>query len=105
MEVSRLAKLGDILIGRKGHPEVEGTMGQYDPAAGIYLVEDLADVAALRVKDPSQLSYVTQTTLSVDDTQAIIAALMFVFLPWQRQRRRYLLCDSKSARRGKAVSA
>ena len=82
MEVSRLAKLGRecVLIGHKGHPEVEGTMGQYDnPAAGIYLVEDIADVASLRVKDPSQLSYVTQTTLSVDDTQAIIAALMVRF--------------------------
>ena len=92
MEVSRLAKLGRecVLIGHKGHPEVEGTMGQYDnPAAGIYLVEDIADVASLRVKDPSQLSYVTQTTLSVDDTQAIIAALMVRW--WWSARRPVLI--------------
>ena len=78
MEVARAAKRGEecILIGHKGHPEVEGTMGQYDnPTGGIYLVEDLEDVAALSVKNPEQLHFVTQTTLSVDDTRDIIGAI------------------------------
>lgn len=78
MEVARCSKHGYecILIGHAGHPEVEGTLGQYNnPAAGAYLVESVADVAALTVKNPQQLYYVTQTTLSVDDTKAIIAAL------------------------------
>jgi len=66
-----------ILIGHAGHPEVEGTLGQYHPdsAGGIYLVETVEDVATLRVKDPEFLAYVTQTTLSMDDTADIIAAL------------------------------
>ncbi len=79
MEVTRYAKKGSevILIGHKGHPEVEGTMGQYDGAAGgeIYLVEDEADVAALIPNDPKSLSYVSQTTLSMDDTAKVIKAL------------------------------
>jgi 4-hydroxy-3-methylbut-2-en-1-yl diphosphate reductase len=78
MEVARYARRGYecILIGHKGHPEVEGTMGQYDcPEAGIYLVESIADVATLAVKNPKQLYYVTQTTLSVDETREIIAAM------------------------------
>jgi len=78
MEVARYARKGVecILIGHAGHPEVEGTMGQYDNEdAGIYLVESVADVEALALKDPSHCCYVTQTTLSVDDTQQIIAAL------------------------------
>ncbi len=78
MEVARQSRKGHecILIGHAGHAEVEGTLGQYkNPQGGIYLVEDLADVAALKVKDPSNLYYVTQTTLSVEDTQQIIAAL------------------------------
>ncbi|GHA77760.1 4-hydroxy-3-methylbut-2-enyl diphosphate reductase 2 [Formosimonas limnophila] len=62
-----------IMIGHKGHPEVEGTMGQADD--GIYLVETEADVAAVSVLNPEQLAYVTQTTLSVDDTRGIIDAL------------------------------
>jgi 4-hydroxy-3-methylbut-2-enyl diphosphate reductase len=62
-----------VMIGHRGHPEVEGTMGQ--SAGGMYLVETAADVAALRVKDPRNLSYVTQTTLSVDDAAVVIAAL------------------------------
>lgn len=79
MEVVRHARQGRdcILIGHKGHPEVLGTMGQY-PEGGLgkmYLVENVADVAVLEVRDPSTLAYVTQTTLSVDDTQAIIVAL------------------------------
>lgn len=79
MEVMRYSRDGweCILIGHAGHPEVEGTMGQYDTAYGgqIYLVEDEADVARLRVCNPSKLAYVTQTTLSVDDTSRVIDAL------------------------------
>jgi 4-hydroxy-3-methylbut-2-enyl diphosphate reductase len=80
LEVSRHCKAGDevILIGHKGHPEVEGTMGQYqceNPGTGIYLVETPDDVAKLNVKDKTKLSFVTQTTLSIDDTQAVIDAL------------------------------
>jgi 4-hydroxy-3-methylbut-2-enyl diphosphate reductase len=62
-----------VMIGHKGHPEVEGTMGQVE--GGIYLVETPEDVAALVVKDPAKLAYVTQTTLSVDDAADIVAAL------------------------------
>ncbi|MEM9101804.1 MAG: 4-hydroxy-3-methylbut-2-enyl diphosphate reductase [Pseudomonadota bacterium] len=78
MEVAKISKKNEecILIGHKGHPEVEGTMGQYDSMASkIYLVEDLEDVAALRVENPKRLHFVTQTTLSVDDTRSIIDAL------------------------------
>jgi 4-hydroxy-3-methylbut-2-enyl diphosphate reductase len=79
MEVSRYARTGTeaILIGHEGHPEVEGTMGQYDRGQGgdIYLVEDEADVATLQVRNPEQLAFVTQTTLSVDDTAKVIDAL------------------------------
>ncbi|WP_188150220.1 4-hydroxy-3-methylbut-2-enyl diphosphate reductase [Teredinibacter waterburyi] len=66
-----------ILIGHQGHPEVEGTMGQYDTSNGgaIYLVEDEADVEKLEVKDPDRLCYVTQTTLSMDDTARVIDCL------------------------------
>jgi 4-hydroxy-3-methylbut-2-en-1-yl diphosphate reductase len=62
-----------VMIGHKGHPEVEGTMGQ--ASGGMYLVESIDDVATLEVKDPQQLAYVTQTTLSVDDAASIVAAL------------------------------
>ncbi|MED5523951.1 4-hydroxy-3-methylbut-2-enyl diphosphate reductase [Gallaecimonas pentaromativorans] len=78
MEVARASKKGmeTILIGHAGHPEVEGTMGQYhSPDGGIYLVESPADVATLAVKDPANLCFVTQTTLSVDDTSDVIDAL------------------------------
>jgi len=66
-----------VLIGHKGHPEVEGTMGQYrcDKEVGIYLVETPEDVARLVVRDPARLAYVTQTTLSMDDTTRVIDAL------------------------------
>jgi len=65
-----------IFIGHAGHPEVEGTMGQYaNPEGGIYLVESPDDVAKLQVKHPENLAYVTQTTLSIDDTQAVVTAL------------------------------
>ena len=62
-----------VMIGHAGHPEVEGTMGQID--GGVHLVESVADVEALVVRDPAQLAYVTQTTLSVDDAAGIVAAL------------------------------
>ena len=79
LEVSRYSADGRecILIGHKGHPEVEGTMGQYDYSQGgnIYLVEDTEDVQALEVSNPELLSYVTQTTLSMDDTARVIDAL------------------------------
>lgn len=78
MEVTRYSRKGFecILIGHQGHPEVEGTMGQYDNAdGGIYLVEDEADVEKLEVKNPDNLYYITQTTLSVDDTAKVIDAL------------------------------
>jgi 4-hydroxy-3-methylbut-2-enyl diphosphate reductase len=65
-----------VFIGHGGHPEVEGTMGQYDnPEGGIYLVESPQDVETLAVKNPDNLAYVTQTTLSIDDTQAVVEAL------------------------------
>ena len=75
IEVEKMHKAGReiIMIGHKGHPEVEGTMGQSD--SGMYLVETPADVEALTVKDPAKLSYVTQTTLSIDDAASIVDAL------------------------------
>jgi 4-hydroxy-3-methylbut-2-en-1-yl diphosphate reductase len=79
LEVADYSRLGweCILIGHAGHPEVEGTMGQYDRSRGgdIYLVENESDVVALQVKNPSKLAYVTQTTLSMDDTAKVIDAL------------------------------
>ena len=78
MEVARYARRCEecVLIGHAGHPEVEGTMGQYDcPEGGIYLVETIEDVGALQLKDPGRVHYVTQTTLSVDETKAIISAM------------------------------
>ncbi|MBU3070679.1 4-hydroxy-3-methylbut-2-enyl diphosphate reductase [Aestuariicella sp. G3-2] len=79
MEVTRFSQEGSecVLIGHQGHPEVEGTMGQYDHSHGgeIYLVENEADVAKLDVKNPDKLSFVTQTTLSMDDTAKVIDAL------------------------------
>lgn len=83
MEVTRYARKGSevILIGHKGHPEVEGTMGQYDHSHGgeIYLVEDEKDVLALEPVNPNALSYVSQTTLSMDDTAKVIKALRAKF--------------------------
>ncbi len=79
MEVARLRGQGVecILVGHAGHPEVEGTMGQAND--GIYLVERVEDVAALRVRSPEKLAYVTQTTLSMDDTARIVEALRVKF--------------------------
>jgi 4-hydroxy-3-methylbut-2-enyl diphosphate reductase len=79
MEVTKYSREGMecILIGHQGHPEVEGTMGQFDRSKGgeMYLVERVEDVAHLKVKNPNRLAYVTQTTLSMDDTRQIIDAL------------------------------
>jgi 4-hydroxy-3-methylbut-2-enyl diphosphate reductase len=80
LEVARQCRAGRdvVLIGHAGHPEVEGTMGQWKAEAGagrIYLVEDLDDVAALALEQPENCAYTTQTTLSVDDTRGIISAL------------------------------
>ncbi|TPG62045.1 4-hydroxy-3-methylbut-2-enyl diphosphate reductase [Ewingella americana] len=78
MEVARASRKGTeaILIGHAGHPEVEGTMGQYsNPQGGMYLVESPADVYKLQVKDEKNLCFMTQTTLSVDDTSEVIDAL------------------------------
>ena len=79
IEVKRYAREGRevVLIGHEGHPEVEGTMGQFDAAHGgsIYLVETPEDVARLPVRDPTHMAYVTQTTLSMDDTAKVIDAL------------------------------
>ena len=66
-----------VMIGHSGHPEVEGTMGQTD--TGMYLVEDVQDVETLQVKTPEKIAYVSQTTLSVDDTQVIVGALQKKF--------------------------
>ena len=75
VEVKKMREAGQeiVMIGHKGHPEVEGTMGQSN--TGMYLVEDEADVASLEVKNPDQLAYVTQTTLSVDDAARVVNAL------------------------------
>jgi 4-hydroxy-3-methylbut-2-enyl diphosphate reductase len=80
MEVMRYGREGRdvILIGHAGHPEVEGTMGQFDASGGgrIRLVENVSDVARLEVRDPAQVGVVTQTTLSVDDTAEVLEALV-----------------------------
>ncbi len=75
VEVAKMREQGReiVMIGHAGHPEVEGTMGQVE--GGIHLVDSAADVARLVVRDPAQLAYVTQTTLSVDDAEAIVQAL------------------------------
>lgn len=80
MEVIKYSEAGRevILIGHAGHPEVEGTLGQYqrqDGHGGVYLVENPQDVFALQVKNPNEVAFVTQTTLSVDDTAEVIQAL------------------------------
>ena len=83
VEVTAFSRSGKecILIGHEGHPEVEGTMGQYNSANGgkMYLVEDEEQASNLVVRDPDNLSYVTQTTLSVDDTARVIEALRVRF--------------------------
>jgi 4-hydroxy-3-methylbut-2-en-1-yl diphosphate reductase len=78
-----------VMIGHKGHPEVEGTMGQVHE--GMYLVEDIADVEALELRDPQRVAFVTQTTLSVDDAAEIIAALKARF-PDIREPKKQDIC-------------
>ncbi len=91
MEVARHEKNAEdvILIGHTGHPEVEGTLGQYkqNPHSNIYLVETVEDVTRLEVKNPHALAYVTQTTLSVDDTKNIIDVLQDKFPDIQGPRK------------------
>ncbi len=91
MEVLRYGREGIdcILIGHAGHPEVEGTMGQFDASRGgaIHLVEDEQDVANLQVRDPQRLAFVTQTTLSMDDTAKVIDALRARFPAIQGPRK------------------
>ncbi|WP_448246015.1 4-hydroxy-3-methylbut-2-enyl diphosphate reductase [Thalassotalea agariperforans] len=90
MEVSRASRknIECILIGHAGHPEVEGTMGQYESTeGGIYLVESAADVASLTVKNPDELYFCSQTTLSVDDTSDVIDALQVKFPKIQGPRK------------------
>jgi 4-hydroxy-3-methylbut-2-enyl diphosphate reductase len=91
IEVTKYAREGTeaILIGHEGHPEVEGTMGQYDKSGGgkIYLVEDEQDVEALMVRHPEKVAFVTQTTLSIDDTAKVIDALRTKFPKIQGPRK------------------
>jgi 4-hydroxy-3-methylbut-2-enyl diphosphate reductase len=97
LEVMRHARAGQevVLIGHAGHPEVEGTMGQYasealrhgGSAEDIHLVETAADIAALQIRDPASLSFVTQTTLSLDDTRALVEALQQRFPTVEGPRR------------------
>jgi 4-hydroxy-3-methylbut-2-enyl diphosphate reductase len=95
MEVARFARDGRdvVLIGHEGHPEVEGTLGQFDAANGgrIFLVEDVEDVERLEVADPARVGVVTQTTLSVDDTADVLVALSRRF-PELRTPRREDIC-------------
>ncbi|HUA88545.1 MAG TPA: 4-hydroxy-3-methylbut-2-enyl diphosphate reductase [Steroidobacteraceae bacterium] len=95
MEVQRYAREGRdvLLIGHAGHPEVEGTMGRFDPSAGgrMHLVQRVADVAGLQVRDPQHLAFVTQTTLSMDDTAEIVEALRQRF-PGLKTPRREDIC-------------
>lgn len=91
LEVARFARDARevILIGHAGHPEVEGTLGRFDTSFGgsIYLLQDLADVASVPVRNPERLAFVTQTTLSVDDTAAMVTALRERFPSLQAPRR------------------
>ncbi len=91
IEVAKMRQEGldIVMIGHKGHPEVEGTMGQC--AEGMYLVESIEDVNALEVADPSRIAFVTQTTLSVDDASEIIAALKARF-PQIREPKKQDIC-------------
>jgi 4-hydroxy-3-methylbut-2-enyl diphosphate reductase len=91
VEVAKLHKEGYefIMIGHKGHPEVEGTMGQLD--AGIHLVEDVADVATVKLAQTERLAVVTQTTLSVDDAAEILAAVQARF-PQVRSPKQQDIC-------------
>lgn len=100
MEVARSSNRGEevILIGHAGHIEVEGTMGQYNnPNGGIYLIESTDDVPGLKIKNENFLSFTTQTTLSVDDTAEVIAALKQRF-PNIREPRKNDICYATTNR-------
>ena len=103
LEVSKFSQEGRecILIGHQNHPEVEGTMGQYENLNGgrIYLVESVEDVAKLEVGNPEHLSYVTQTTLSMDDTSLVIDALRERF-PTIEGPRKKDICYATQNRQG-----
>jgi 4-hydroxy-3-methylbut-2-enyl diphosphate reductase len=104
IEVAKMRKAGMeiIMIGHKGHPEVEGTMGQADEAEdtslAMYLVETPEDVAVLKVSNPDKLAYVTQTTLSMDDATAVIQALKAKFPNIHAPKSDDLLRHTKSPR-------
>ena len=107
MEVARASRKGveAILIGHAGHPEVEGTMGQYsNPNGGMYLVESPEDVFKLQVKDENNLCFMTQTTLSVDDTSDVIDALRQRF-PAIIGPRKDDICYATTNRRGSGARA
>ena len=90
MEVHRASRKGQevVLIGHKGHPEVEGTLGQYDETGvGMYLIEDVSQVNSLPIQQPENVSFVTQTTLSVDETRDVIDALRDTFPAIQGPRK------------------
>lgn len=90
MEVHRASRKGQevVLIGHKGHPEVEGTLGQYDDTGvGMYLIEDASQVNSLPIQQPKNVSFVTQTTLSVDETRDVIDALRDTFPAIQGPRK------------------
>ena len=106
VEVAKLHKEGYdfIMIGHKGHPEVEGTMGQL--TEGIYLVEDVADVERVQVAQTERLAVVTQTTLSVDDAAEILAAVKRRFPKRARaQAAGHLLRDAEPAGCGQGAGA
>ena len=107
VEVAKMREHGReiVMIGHAGHPEVEGTMGQVE--GGMYLVDSVEDVdAASRCAIRDKLAYVTQTTLSVDDAAAIVAALKARFPDDRRaEARRHLLRDAESPGRGEGAGA
>ena len=102
LEVARHAKVNNnvILIGHAGHPEVEGTLGQYVSVSDsqIYLVETIEDIAKLNISNPNKLAYVSQTTLSVDDTRQIIDALNKHFPGIQGPRSKDDICYATQSR-------
>ncbi len=101
MEVARASRrnMEVVLIGHAGHPEVEGTMGQYaSETGGMYLVEKPEDVYKLEVKDPSNLHFVSQTTLSVDETADVIDTLRKVFPDIQARAKTISVTRPKTVR-------
>src|ERR1700689_1899195 len=100
MEVARFAREGRevILIGHAGHPEVEGTIGRFDTSHGgtITLLQSLEDVARLEIREPERLAFVTQTTLSVDDTANIVEALRGRFPSLQAPKREDICYATKN---------